>query len=99
MNQCPQMSVSSGLLALHDYSPVSSVQGTVTHAHEGMGTECCKNRQSKKIKIKNKIKFKKTGSQGPFMASQLATLVKNLPANAGDVRDLGLAPGSGRFLE
>ena len=28
----------------------------------------------------------------------MALLVKNLPANAGDKRDLGLIPGSGRFL-
>ena len=26
-------------------------------------------------------------------------VVKNLPANAGDARDLGLIPGSGRSLE
>ena len=25
------------------------------------------------------------------------TVVKNLPANAGDTRDVGLTPGSGRF--
>ena len=25
------------------------------------------------------------------------TVVKNLPANAGDTRDAGLIPGSGRF--
>ena len=29
-------------------------------------------------------------------ASQAALVVKNLPANAGDVRDVGLVPGSGR---
>ena len=29
-------------------------------------------------------------------ASQVALLVKNLPANAGDARDTGLIPGSGR---
>ena len=29
-------------------------------------------------------------------ASQAALVVKNLPANAGDIRDLGLIPGSGR---
>ena len=28
--------------------------------------------------------------------SQVALVVKNLPANAGDIRDLGLIPGSGR---
>ena len=29
--------------------------------------------------------------------SQVALVVKNLPANAGDVRDAGLIPGWGRF--
>ena len=29
-------------------------------------------------------------------ASQVALLVKNLPANAGDIRDVGSVPGSGR---
>ena len=29
-------------------------------------------------------------------ASQVATVVKNPPANAGDVRDAGLIPGLGR---
>ena len=31
------------------------------------------------------------------MASQVALAVKKLPANAGDVRNVGLIPGSGRF--
>ena len=31
-----------------------------------------------------------------FRASQVALVVKNPPANAGDVRDMGLIPGSGR---
>ena len=30
-------------------------------------------------------------------ASQVALVVKNLPANAGDVRDVGLISGSGRL--
>ena len=30
------------------------------------------------------------------MASLMAQTVKNLPANAGDVRDVDLIPGSGR---
>ena len=30
-------------------------------------------------------------------ASQVALVVKNLPANAGDIRDVGSIPGSGRF--
>ena len=31
-------------------------------------------------------------------ASQVVLVVKNLPANAGDARDAGLIPGSGRSL-
>ena len=31
-----------------------------------------------------------------FGASQVALVVKNLPANVGDLGDLGLIPGSGR---
>ena len=34
---------------------------------------------------------------GAKRASQVALVVKNLPANAGDVRDTGLIPGSGRI--
>ena len=30
-------------------------------------------------------------------ASWVAPVVKNMPANAGDVRDVGSIPGSGRF--
>ena len=30
------------------------------------------------------------------LASQVVLVVKNLPANAGDIRDSGLIPGSGR---
>ena len=30
-------------------------------------------------------------------ASQAALVVKNLPANAGDIRDMFSTPGSGRF--
>ena len=30
-------------------------------------------------------------------ASQVALVVKNLPDNAGDIRDMGLIPGLGRF--
>ena len=32
----------------------------------------------------------------PNWASQVAQWKKNLPANAGDARDVGLIPGSGR---
>ena len=31
--------------------------------------------------------------------SQVALVVKNLPANAGDIRDMGLIPELGRSLE
>ena len=31
-----------------------------------------------------------------IQASQVALVVKNLPANAGDIRDAGVNPGSGR---
>ena len=31
-----------------------------------------------------------------FFASQVVLVVKNLPANAGDARDLSLTPGLGR---
>ena len=30
-------------------------------------------------------------------ASQVALMVKNLPAKAGNIRDVGLIPGPGRF--
>ena len=30
-------------------------------------------------------------------ASQVVLVVKNLPPSAGDIRDMGLIPGSGRF--
>ena len=32
-------------------------------------------------------------------ASQVVLVVKNLPASAGDIRDVGSIPGSGRSLE
>ena len=31
-------------------------------------------------------------------ASQVALVIKNLPANAGIIRDMGSIPGSGRYL-
>ena len=36
------------------------------------------------------------GQSGESQTSQVALVVKNLPANAGDVRDAGSIPGSGR---
>ena len=35
----------------------------------------------------------------PFQASQVVLVVKNLPTNAGDARDVVSIPGSGRFPE
>jgi len=32
-----------------------------------------------------------------LLTSQVALVVKNPPANTGDVRDTGLMPGSGRY--
>ena len=40
--------------------------------------------------------FKQTYS--PWWASQGALMVKNPPANAGDIRDVGSIPGSGKSL-
>ena len=36
--------------------------------------------------------------QDMFKPSQVALVVKNPPANAGDIRDMGLIPGLGRSL-
>ena len=45
--------------------------------------------------ILNKLMFlKKSHDQG--RASQVFLMVKNLPASAGDIRDTGSIPGSGR---
>ena len=33
---------------------------------------------------------------GPELASQVVLVVKNLPADAGDIRHMGSAPGSGK---
>ena len=48
--------------------------------------------QSEKAGLKLNIKKTKT-----MVASQVALVVKNLPANAGDVRDMGSIPGLGRY--
>ena len=37
-------------------------------------------------------------STGNFPASQGALVLRNPPANAGDIRDVGSIPGWGRFL-
>ena len=42
---------------------------------------------------------KKCYSHGKFGASKMALVVRNLPANAGDIKGSDLIPGSGSFLE
>ena len=49
------------------------------------------------LKIQNKYNFKP--SKPPVWVSQVVIVVKSPAANAGDVRDVGLIPGSGRSLE
>ena len=49
----------------------------------------------KNIKMENSPSEKKKDYL-PKWASQVMLLVKNLPDNAGDIRDVGLIPGSGR---
>jgi len=51
----------------------------------------CKLHRVAKTKKQNKTK-----QNGGQMASQVALVVKNQPANAGDIGDPGLIPGSGR---
>ena len=43
---------------------------------------------SNKVSVKNNKKL--------MLSSQVALVVKNLPANAGDIRDMGLIPESRR---
>ena len=44
-----------------------------------------------------KISYKNLHSHQQKGALQVALMVKNLPANTGDIRDVGSIPGSGRF--
>ena len=53
----------------------------------------------KSIEEKNPHNWKKKKSKSyifPSGASQVVLVVRNMPASAGDVRDTGLIPGSGR---
>ena len=43
--------------------------------------------------VRNTLKYTKI----IFMGSQVVLVVKNLPVNPGDVRDVGSIPGLGRF--
>ena len=51
------------------------------------------------LKINLMCMTQKNLSMKQKWASQVATVVRNPSANAGDVRDKGLIPGSGRSLE
>ena len=42
------------------------------------------------------IVLKSTISSPMIRASQLVVVVKSLPVNTGDIKDMGLIPGSGR---
>ena len=71
--------------------------------------------ESEKAGLKLKIQKTKIMASGPitswqiegekveavtdFRASLVAQIIKNLLANAGDLRDMGSIPGSGRSLE
>ena len=54
----------------------------------------CINNQNGSHNNNLSIKINKDSSR--FWASQVALVVKNPPASAGDIRDVGLIPGSGR---
>ena len=45
----------------------------------------------------NHLKFR--GAKHMVRAPEMALVVKNLPGNAGDPKDVGLIPGLGRFLK
>ena len=39
-----------------------------------------------------------SGIEDSYRVSQMVLVIKNMPANAGDIRDAGLIPGWGRSL-
>ena len=53
----------------------------------------------KRPQIAKAIPRKKNEAGSRLQTSQVASVAKNLPANAGGIRDVGLIPESGRFLE
>ena len=53
----------------------------------------------KRPQIAKAILRKKNEPGSQLQTSQVASVAKNLPAKAGDIRDVGLIPESGRFLE
>ena len=71
---------------------MTQVKNDVVSLHENMG------RKDGLSFIDTKQPFLSYG-QDDSCASQGALVVKNLPAKAGDIRDTGLIPGSGRSLE
>ena len=69
---------------LNSYGPIKYLVSKHTHTHTHTHThKCWKNRDM------NKISNVKLGFPG-------GSVVKNLPANAGDTRDADLIPTSGR---
>ena len=54
--------------------------------------------KSLKIPQKNTVRTSKFSQVAGYKVFPDGTVVKNLPANAGDARDMGSIPGSGRSL-
>ena len=52
--------------------------------------------KNQQIKFQKKKRSLKKKSRDLFLESQVVLVIKNLPANAGDIRDVGLIPRSGR---
>ena len=53
--------------------------------------------KNQQIKFQKKKRSLKKKSRDLFWESQVVLVIKNLPANAGDIRDVGLIPRSGRY--
>ena len=60
------------------------------------GLACCSPWGRKESDTTKQLNWTETSRNG---ASQVTLVVKNLPANAGDVRDMGSIPGLGRSPE
>ena len=53
--------------------------------------------KNQQIKFQKKKRSLKKKSRDLFWESQVVLVIKNLPANAGDIRDVSLIPRSGRY--
>ena len=78
---------------------MKKLQGKVSFTEGGWGGEHVKVWKifSEKFEnVENCSGFEMDHSYGIIAASQVVLVVKNMPANAGDIRDIVLIPGSGR---